>query len=50
MFNYGIIDSTYKKSGNKCRLTPAREPISFFTPVSFGLTKFGPYTEAFNHK
>ena len=50
MFNIPLIDSTYKKSGNKCRLARANEPISFFAPVSFGLAKNGPYTKAFSKK
>ena len=50
MFNIPLIDSTYKKSGNKCRLARAKEPISFFAPVSFGLAKNGPYTKAFSKK
>ena len=47
MFNIPLIDSTYKKSGNKCRLARAKEPISFFSPFSYGLTKNRPYTKAF---
>ena len=50
MFAIPLIDSTFKKSGKKCRLALAREPISFFSPVSFGFVKNGPYTEAFNEK
>ena len=50
MFNIPLIDSTYKKSGNKCRLVRARQPISFFSPVSLGLLKNGPFTEVFNKK
>ena len=50
MFAIPLIDSTYKKSGNKCRLVLAKEPISFFAPASFGLVKNGPYTAAINKK
>ena len=50
MFAIPLIDSTFKKSGKKCRLVLAKEPISFLAPISFGLTKNGPYTKAFNEK
>ena len=50
MFNIPLIDLTYKKSGKKCRFTHAKEPVSFFTPLSFGLAKNGPYTQACNKK
>ena len=50
MFSYGLINSAYKENGNKCKLTLAKEPISVFMPVVYGLTKNGPYTKAFDEQ
>ena len=50
MFSYGLINAAYKENGKKCKLTLAKEPISVFLPVVYGLTKNGPYTEAFDEQ
>ena len=50
MFSYGLITSIYKKNGKKCGVTFARELVSVFSPVCYGLTKNGPYTTAINEQ
>ena len=46
VFNYGIVDATYRENGKKCKLTLGRNPISFFAPVVFPMAKNGPYSKA----
>jgi len=46
LFNYPLIDSTYRENGKKCRLTIAKEPISYFASLSYPLAKNGPYSKA----
>jgi hypothetical protein len=48
MYNHAVIDFTYRENGKKCKLTLAKEPISFFAPIVLPLAKNGPYTNAVN--
>ena len=48
MFNYPLIDSTYRENGKKCLLTKGQVPISFFAPIVCPLAINGPYTKAVN--
>ena len=48
MFNYPLIDSTYRGNGKKCLLTIGKVPISFFAPIVCPLAINGPYTKAVN--
>jgi hypothetical protein len=50
MFNYGIIDSTYRENKMVCQLTLAKEPVAMFTPAVFVLAKNGPYSKAINEQ
>ena len=50
LFNYGIIDETYKKNNKKCQFTLAKKPFEMFTPGVFVLAKNGPYTKATNEQ
>ena len=48
MFNYPLIDSTYRENAKKCLLTIGQVPISFFAPIVCPLAINGPYTKAVN--
>ena len=50
LFNYGIIDATYRENDKKCRLTLAKEPLGMFSPAVFLLAKNGPYTQAISEQ
>ena len=50
LFNYGIINSAYRESGNVCKLTLAKEPLPMFIPSCAGLSKSGPYTKAIDQQ
>ena len=47
--NYGLIDSTYRQNGKKCRMTLAnRETVGSPIFLVALLAKNSPYTEAYN--
>ena len=50
VINYGIIDTTYKENGNKCRLTLAKKTVGQTSTVTTPLTKNSPYSNAFNQQ
>ena len=50
LFNYGIINSAYRESGNVCKLTLAKEPLPMFIKSCAGLSKSGPYTKAIDQQ
>ena len=50
LFNYGLIDSTYRENNKQCRLTLGKTPYSMLSPVVYTLAKNGPYTKAINEQ
>jgi len=50
LFNYGLIDATYRENNKKCKLTLAKQPFSMFIPIVFPMAKNGPYTNAINEQ
>ena len=46
----GVVVSTYRENGNKCRLTIAKKPVSSFIPIVQLLRKNSPYTKAISQQ
>ena len=46
----GIVASTYRENGRKCRYTIAKEPVDPFIPIVQLLRKNSPYTQIINQQ
>jgi len=44
-----VIDATYKLAGKQCKLTFAKETITYFSPMSYAYAKDGPFTKPIDH-